>query len=162
MTDTAKGMPLSKLAMNPPVTFEIRIKPMTNTAKPQRPFPEKITAVLDAQHDRDGTERFYFSTALSEARGEFDVQLIGPRFFARLLQEAEDIHHETSLTPRQLLERVRELEGIIERCAHELRHERCTDWYPEGANNAANHMSDCMANISDELLAALTKHGEGV
>lgn len=88
---------------------------MTDTAKSTRPFPEKITAVLDAQHDRDGNERFYFSTAMNGLRGEFDVQLIGPRFFAHLLKEAEDVNHETSLTPRQLLDENRILTARLEK-----------------------------------------------
>lgn len=77
-----------------------------------------------------------------------------------VLLEVHAVFAETGLTPRQLLEQRDELMRVIEGQAASLRHERCADWFPEGANNAALHMSDVMSSVADELEATLSKCGK--
>lgn len=56
--------------------------------------------------------------------------------------------------------RVAELEDFIVGVGQDLHHERVSDWYPEGANNAAVAMSESMRLIGNRCAdfdAAITK-----
>lgn len=51
---------------------------------------------------------FFIATCHDGVRGESNAEAN-----ARLIAEAGTVHHETGLTPRQLVERVKELEGAL-------------------------------------------------
>lgn len=55
----------------------------------------------------------------------------------------------------QLANRVDELTGVISDAIDRLQHRRVADYYPEGANNAAQQMSEDMRLLANSLIDAL-------
>lgn len=60
----------------------------------------------------DGKRRFILQRSTGEGYG-INVEAEQVRADCRLIAEAGTVHHETGLTPRQLVERVKELEAVV-------------------------------------------------
>lgn len=65
----------------------------------------------------------------------------------------------------ELVEALDEAATFIDQVRQDLLHERIADWYPEGAHNAAAHMSETMRLIGNrcadfDASATLAKHGQ--
>lgn len=70
---------------------------------------------------------------------------------ARIDRNSDMVAQLAALASPPVSERERELEGALQEAVEfidglgaELLNERTADWYPEGANNAASHMSEAM------------------
>ena len=67
----------------------------------------------------DGKRRFILQRSTGEGCG-INVEAEQVRADCRLIAEAGTVHHETGLTPRQLVERVKELEEALQGLASAL------------------------------------------
>ena len=97
----------------------------------------------------DGKRRFILQRSTGEGCG-INVEAEQVRADCRLIAEAGTVHHETGLTPRQLVERVKEMEEALRNLDDYVCNNLSSD-YPTGVNVNGAEFKAARAALSKSL-----------